>query len=150
MGDNIGYQIGKMLGPRLFKKDSLIFRHDYIMKAEQFYEKYGSKTMLISHFFPVVRSFAPVTAGAGNMDRKKFIVYGAVGIIAWTLVVTLTGYYIGSRIPGIERLIEPILLGIIIIFLLPTLYHVFKDRRVRAVFSPKFLRRKDKSKSTKD
>jgi membrane-associated protein len=138
LGDNIGYLIGKHLGPRLFKKDGLIFRHDYIMKAEKFYEKYGSKTMLVAHFVPIVRSFAPVTAGAGKMNHKQFIAYDAIGDIAWTLVVTLAGYFIGSRIPGIEHYIEPVLIGIVLIFLLPTLYHVFKDPRVRNSIRAKF------------
>jgi membrane-associated protein len=140
LGDNIGYLIGKHLGPRLFKKDGVIFRHDYIMKAEKFYEKYGSKTMLVAHFVPVVRSFAPVTAGAGNMNHKQFIIYDAIGDIAWTLLVTLLGYFVGSRIPGIEHYIEPVLLGIILIFLLPTLYHIFRDPRIRASLAAKFKR----------
>src|SRR4051812_15353849 len=78
LGDNIGYHIGRTMGPRLFKKDSLVFRHDYIMRAERFYEKYGSKTMLVAHFVPIVRTFAPVTAGAGKMNRKKFFIYDAI------------------------------------------------------------------------
>jgi membrane-associated protein len=138
LGDNIGYLIGKHLGPRIFKKDGVIFRHEYIMRAEKFYEKYGSKTMLVAHFVPIVRSFAPVTAGAGKMNHKAFIFFDAIGDIAWTLLVTLAGYFIGSRIPGIEKLIEPILLGIVLIFLLPTLYHVFKDPRIRASLKNKF------------
>ncbi|CAN5404004.1 VTT domain-containing protein [soil metagenome] len=144
LGDNIGYLIGKHLGPRLFKKDGLIFRHDYIMKAEKFYEKYGSKTMLVAHFVPIVRSFAPVTAGAGKMNHKQFIAYDAIGDIAWTLVVTLAGYFIGSRIPGIEHYIEPVLIGIVLIFLLPTLYHVFKDPRVRNSIKAKFSKKSSK------
>ncbi|MCA9325083.1 VTT domain-containing protein [Candidatus Saccharibacteria bacterium] len=141
LGDNIGYLIGKHVGPKLFKKDSVIFRHDYIMKAESFFEKYGSKTMLVAHFIPVVRSFAPVTAGAGNMNHKQFVFYDAIGVMAWVLSVTLSGYFIGSRIPGIEKLIEPILIGIVLIFLLPTLYHVAKDPKIRASFKRKFSRK---------
>lgn len=144
LGDNIGYHIGNRLGPKLFKKDSLVFRHDYIMRAEKFYEKYGSKTMLIAHFVPIVRTFAPVTAGAGNMPLKQFMIYDAIGDIAWTVIVTLSGYYIGSRIPGIEHYIEPVLIGIVLLFLVPTLYHAFKDPRVRSAMSSKF-RRSDKS-----
>lgn len=138
LGDNIGYLIGKHLGPRLFKKDGVVFRHDYIERAEKFYEKYGSKTMLIAHFVPVVRTFAPVTAGAGKMNHKLFFIFDAIGDIAWTLMVTLVGFYIGSRVPGIEKLIEPILIGVILLFLLPTLYHALKDPKIRA----KLLRRK--------
>ena len=140
LGDNIGYQIGKVLGPKLFKKDSLVFRHEYIMQAEKFYEKYGSKTMLVAHFIPIVRTFAPVTAGAGNMNRKQFFIYDAIGDITWTLLVTLLGYFVGSRIPGIEHYIEPVLLAIVLIFLLPTLYHIFKDPKIRASLAAKLKR----------
>ncbi len=143
LGDNIGYQIGKSLGPRLFHKDSLVFRHEYIMKAEKFYEKYGSKTMLVAHFVPVMRTFVPVTAGAAHMPRAKFVLYDAIGDIAWTLSVTLLGFFIGSRIPGVEHYIEPVMLLIILIVLAPTLYHIFKDDKIRAVIKSKFSRRKD-------
>ncbi len=139
IGDNTGYHIGKHLGPRLFKKeDGLIFRKDLITKTEQFYEKHGSKTMLIAHFVPVVRSFAPVTAGAGKMNYKQFVVYDAIGDIAWAASITLLGFFLGSRIPGVEKMIEPVLLGIVAITLIPTLYHAFKDPKIRA----KLLRRK--------
>lgn len=141
LGDNIGYHIGKRLGPRLFKKDSLVFRHEYIMQAEKFYEKYGTKTMLIAHFIPVVRTFAPVTAGAAKMDYKMFVIYDAIGDIAWTLIVTLSGYFIGSRIPGVEHYIEPVLLGIIAVFLLPTIWHVARDPKIRGIVSGWFKRK---------
>ena len=142
IGDNVGYQIGKSLGPRLFtKKDSLIFRHEYIMRAEKFYEKYGSKTMLIAHFVPVVRSFAPVTAGAGNMPRAQFMIYDAIGDIAWTLLVTLFGYFIASRIPGVEKYVEPVLLLIVLITLVPTIIHAVRDPKIRAAMKSKFSRK---------
>jgi membrane-associated protein len=143
LGDNIGYLIGKHLGPRLFKKDGIFFRHEYIMRAEQFYKKYGTKTMLVAHFIPIVRSFAPVTAGAGKMNHKQFIVYDAIGDIAWTLVVTLAGYFIGSRIPGIERYLEPLLIGVVLLFRIPTLYHIVSDPKVRTTLRNKFKRNKD-------
>jgi len=141
IGDNVGYHIGRTLGPRLFKKDSVVFRHDYIMRAERFYEKYGSKTMLVAHFVPVVRSFAPVTAGAGKMNLKQFMFFDAIGNIAWATAITLLGYFVGSRIPWIENYIEPVLLIIIVAFLAPTLYHIFKDPRIRASLSAKFRRK---------
>ncbi len=143
IGDNTGYHIGKHLGPRLFKKeDSLIFRKDLIMKAERFYEKHGTKTMLVAHFIPVIRSFAPVTAGAGRMDYKQFVIYDAVGDIAWAASITLFGYFVGSRIPGVEKMIEPVLLGIIAITLIPTVYHALKDPKIRA----KLLRKRKSNK----
>jgi len=140
-GDNVGYHIGRHLGPRLFRKpDSLIFRKEYIDQAEKFYEKYGSKTMLIAHFIPVVRAFVPVTAGAAKMTYAKYVLFDATGDIAWTLLVTLVGYFLGSRIPGIEKLIEPLLIVIIVIFLAPTLWHVFHDPKIHAALRAKFKR----------
>ncbi len=141
LGDNIGYHIGNKLGPRLFKKDSLVFRHEYIMRAEKFFEKYGTKTMLLAHFVPVVRTFAPVTAGAAKMDYRIFFTFDAIGVIAWSCIVTLSGYFIGSRIPGVEHYIEPVLIGIILIFLLPTLYHIFKDPKIRSSLVKRFKRK---------
>jgi len=141
LGDNTGYQIGRSLGKRLFhKEDGIVFRKEYIDRAETFYEKYGSKTMLLAHFVPVVRSFAPVTAGAGNMDRKLFIIFDAIGDIAWTLLLTLLGFYVGSRIPHVENYIEPVLIGVILVFLAPTLYHLFRDPKIRAALIGKFKR----------
>lgn len=142
LGDNIGYHIGKKLGPRLFKKDSLVFRHEYIMRAEGFFEKYGSKTMLLAHFIPIVRTFAPVTAGASKMPYKQFFIFDAIGDIAWTLVVTLAGYFIGSRIPGIEHYIEPILLAVVALFLIPTIFHVVRDPKITGAIKAKFSRKK--------
>jgi membrane-associated protein len=143
LGDNVGYEIGKRLGPRLFrKKDGVIFRKEYIDKAEVFYEKYGSKTMLLAHFVPVVRSFAPVTAGASKMDRKMFFLYDAAGDIAWGILTTLFGYYVGSRIPGIDKYIEPLLIAIILIFMLPTIYHIVKDPKIRGAIVSKIKRNK--------
>ena len=144
LGDNIGYEIGKRMGPRLFKKDGVIFRHEHIERAEKFYEKYGSKTLLVAHFIPIVRTFAPVTAGAGKMDRKQFVIYDAIGDITWTVLVTLSGYFIGSRIPGVEHYIEPVLIGIVLLFLGPTLYHMLRDPRMRDLI----LRRKKRAKKS--
>ena len=141
-GDNTGYHIGRRLGPRLFKKeDGIIFRHDYIMKAEWFYEKYGTKTMLLAHFVPVVRSFAPVTAGAGKMNYKQFVILDAIGDIVWAISVTLFGYFVGSKVPGIQKYVDPILVGIVLITLVPTIYHALKDPKIRA----KLFRRSKKS-----
>lgn len=143
LGDNIGYQIGKSLGPRLFKKDSLLFRHEYIMQAEKFYEKYGSKTMLLAHFVPVVRTFVPVTAGAGSMPRIKFFIFDAIGDTAWAVLVILLGYFVASRIPGIQHYVEPVLIGVVLITLLPTVYHAMKDPRIRSALVKPFKKNKN-------
>jgi membrane-associated protein len=149
VGDNVGYHIGRQLGPRLFTKpDSLVFRKEHIARAEAFYEKYGAKTMLLAHFVPVVRAFVPVTAGAGKMKLGQFIAFDAIGDIAWTLSITLLGFYLGSRIPGIEKLIEPLLILIILVFLAPTLWHIYRDPKIRAALKNKFSRSASQKSST--
>lgn len=126
-GDNVGYHIGKRYGRRLFKKpDGIIFRHQYVEQAEKFYERWGSKTMLVAHFVPVVRTFAPPVAGVAKMDYKKFVMYDAIGIIAWGVGVTLIGYWFGTKIPNIDQYIMFAIGAVILITLGPTVYHVIK------------------------
>ncbi|MBC7708194.1 VTT domain-containing protein [Polaromonas sp.] len=129
LGDNTGYYIGRKLGPRVFRKpDGLIFRKDHIDKAEVFYEKYGAKTLLISHFIPVIRTFQPLLAGVGRMPYRRFVVFNILGDILWAVSVPLLGYYVGSRIPGIDKYIQLVLLAVIILSAGPTIYHIIKLR----------------------
>lgn len=126
-GDNVGYHIGKKYGRRLFRKpDGIIFRQQYVEQAEKFYERWGSKMMLVSHFVPVVRTFAPPVAGVAKMDYKQFVVFDAIGVLAWAVGVTLIGYWFGSKIPNIDQYIMLAVGGVIVITLGPTIYHVIK------------------------
>lgn len=130
LGDNIGYHIGKHYGRRLFrKKDGIIFRQAYVQHAEKFYEKYGSKMMLFAHFVPIVRTFAPPVAGVAHMDYKKFFVYDAIGIIAWGTSITLIGYWFGSKIPHLDKYIEYAIIGVMVITIGPTIYHLIQAIR---------------------
>lgn len=135
IGDNVGYAIGKKSGPHLFKKkDGIIFRQEYIARAEEFYEQHGGKTIILARFVPIVRTFAPVVAGVGNMKHKKFFLYNVVGAAIWTLSVVLLGFWLGSLID--PHLMEKFILLAIgtatVLTFGPTLYHLLKDKRFRA------------------
>jgi membrane-associated protein len=127
LGDNVGYHIGKRYGRRLFRKeDGLVFRQEYIRQAEKFYDRFGPRMMLIAHFVPVVRTFAPPVAGVAHMNYKLFFIYGAIGDIAWATIVTLIGYWFGTKIPDIDHYIMLAVVGVMVLTLGPTLYHITK------------------------
>jgi membrane-associated protein len=126
-GDNTGYQIGKSMGRRLFtKKDGLFFRHEYVVQAEKFFERYGSKAMLFSHLLPVIRTFVPVVAGVGRMNRKLFFIFDAIGDITWGIVVTLFGFWFGRKIPNIDHYLTLIIIAAIAFSFGPVVYHLLK------------------------
>ncbi len=127
IGDNLGYHIGKRYGRRLFSKpDGVLFRHEYVERAEHFYERFGSKTMLVAHFVPIVRTFAPPVAGVGKMNYKQFFIYDAIGDIAWAVSITMIGYWFGTKIPDIEHYILFAVGAVMLVTLGPTVYHVVK------------------------
>jgi membrane-associated protein len=143
-GDNVGYFIGRQAGEHLFRKpDGVIFRQEYVEQAKGFFAKYGSKAMLFSHFVPIVRTFVPVLAGVGDMTHRKFFMFDAIGDCAWASIITLLGYYVGSRIPNINHYITYILLAAVILSFIPTFYHLFKDPKIRQKLRAKLTRHSD-------
>jgi membrane-associated protein len=126
-GDNTGYHIGKRYGRRLFKKpDGLVFKQEYVARAEAFYEKHGSKTMLLAHFLPVIRTFTPAVAGVAKMNYKQFVIFDAIGDSAWAAIVSLIGFWFGSRIHNLDHYILFAVLAVMIMTLAPTLYQIVK------------------------
>ena len=136
LGDNVGYAFGKSAGGRLFSKsDSKIFKQKHLLKAQRFYEKHGGKTIVLARFTPVVRTFAPIVAGASGMNYKKFFTYNLLGGLLWTAGITYAGYYAGAllRSAGIDpdTIILPIIVFIVFISILPALYQVIKNKETR-------------------
>ena len=130
LGDNVGYSIGKRTGKKIFKKeDGILFRKEYIQKAEEFYEKHGGKTITLARFVPIVRTFAPVVAGAAKMDRKRFMMFNIAGGLTWGLSVTLLGYFLGNKIPNIDTYLLPIVLGAVILTTASPVLHILRDKR---------------------
>lgn len=136
LGDSVGYTFGRRIGRKLFNRpSSLLFRQENMQHAEDFYEKYGSKTIIIARFIPVVRTFAPIIAGVGNMSYKTFITYNLIGGLLWSAGITLLGFGLGRWFQnlgiGIDTVILPIATLIIIISIAPALYHLLKDKKQR-------------------
>ncbi|MBI3624348.1 VTT domain-containing protein [Candidatus Saccharibacteria bacterium] len=133
IGDNLGYTIGHKTGKRIFRKqDGLLFRVEYLKRAEVFYEKHGGKTILLARFLPIVRTFAPVVAGVGNMPRRRFVFFDMVGCILWGAGVTLAGYFLGSRIPNVEHYILPAIVTATVLTFGPTIYRLASDKQIHA------------------
>lgn len=132
LGDSVGYSFGLRIGRRLFQKeDSFLFNKNHLLRAEEFYEKYGKKTIILARFLPVIRTFAPILAGVGRMNYPTFLVYNAVGGVLWGIGMPLAGYFLGSTIPNIDRYLFPIIVLIILISLLPTIIHFLKHKEDR-------------------
>ncbi len=128
LGDSVGYSFGKRVGKRLFhREDSVLFHKKNVLKAQQFYQKYGSKTIVIARFMPVVRTFAPIVAGIGDMQYKRFVSFNIIGGLLWATGLNLAGYFLGSLIPDVDKYLLPIVLVIIIASVAPSAIHILKD-----------------------
>lgn len=128
LGDNVGYVFGKHVGKRIFKrKDSIFFHQKNIQKAQDFYEKHGSKTIVIARFLPIVRTFAPIVAGVGTMNYKIFIIFNIIGGLLWAVGITLAGFFFGSLIPDVDKYLLPVVILIVVISVAPTGIHILKD-----------------------
>jgi len=121
-GDSVGYAIGARTGPKIFtREDSLFFNRKHLISAKEFYDRYGGFTILIARFMPIIRTFAPVVAGVGGMEYRKFIAYNVFGGIFWVLSTTLAGYYLGMMIPNIQEKLHLIIAIVIFLSLLPAI-----------------------------
>ncbi|MEU1316081.1 DedA family protein [Streptomyces tibetensis] len=128
LGDQVGYMIGKFLGPKLFSRpNSKLFKQENLDKAHEFMEKYGPKAIVLARFVPIVRTFAPIVAGAGRMKYRTFLTYNVIGGIAWGTGVTLAGYWLG-QIGFIKKNVESILILIVLLSVVPIIIEYLRDR----------------------
>lgn len=139
LGDSVGYTFGRRIGPRIFnRKDARLFKQEYVQNAQTFYEKHGGKTIIIARFVPIVRTFAPVVAGAGKMHYKRFLAFNIIGALLWAAGVTYAGYFLGGLFKSmgleIDQILLPLIAIVILISVLPPAIHIFKDKKNRDVF----------------
>lgn len=144
LGDNVGYAFGKKVGPMIFKReDSILFHKDHLERARIFYEKHGPKALVLARFMPGIRTFAPILAGVGEMNYSNFFSYNLIGGFLWGAGMPWFGYWLGSAIPDIDKYLLPIIVLIIFLSILPSLYHIFKEkeerRRIWGLVKKRFL-----------
>jgi membrane-associated protein len=129
LGDQTGYATGRRFGPRLFRRpDSRLFKQENLVKARDFFGKYGARSVVLARFVPIVRTFTPIVAGASHMPYRTFLIYNVTGGMLWACGVTALGYFLG-QVPFVNSNIEFILLGIVAVSLLPVVIEVVRARR---------------------
>ena len=138
LGDGVGYYTGSRLGPRIFKREkSLLFRPSHLLRAQAFYEKYGGKTIIIARFIPIVRTFAPIVAGAAKMPYRNFVVFNVAGGFLWVFSMILAGYFLGNLLKSkfgidLDEHIEWVVIIVVALSLIPPFIEYLKGRREKA------------------
>jgi len=132
LGDSVNYAIGKYFGSIILKKQGAWFlKKEHIDRTHRFYEKYGSKTIVLARFVPVVRTFAPFVAGVGRMSYTHFLTYNVAGGILWIALFAFGGYFFGNW-PIVKQNFGLVIIAIIIISILPVLIEILKEKRRQA------------------
>jgi membrane-associated protein len=130
IGNTVGYFFGHKVGKRLFQReDSVLFKKKYIENAQAFYKQYGGKAIIIARFMPIIRTFAPIVAGIADMEFRTFLLFNVIGSLLWAVGLCLAGFYLGRYIP--DKYFEPAIFVVIIISLLPAIYHALKSEDTR-------------------
>ena len=128
LGNTVNYQIGRFLGPKVFHwENSRFFNKDALVKTHAFYEKHGGKTLVMSRFLPLFRTFAPFVAGIGAMSYVKFTLFNLIGALAWVVLLCLAGYWLGNM-PWVKQNLSLIIVGIIALSLIPVGVGYLKSR----------------------
>jgi membrane-associated protein len=133
VGDTVGYHVGKATGPRIFtRENSLFFHKSHLLKAQAFYEKHGGKTIIIARFMPIVRTFAPVVAGVGQMRYASFLAYNVVGGVLWIWSMLIIGYVLAKTVPGVATHVEKVILVVVFLSILPGIIAWWRNRGAQA------------------
>ncbi len=128
-GDNTNYWIGRLLGLRLLTHASPRFiKHEHLEKTHQFFDKHGGKTIIFARFLPIIRTFAPFVAGIGTMTYRSFVMFSAMGSLAWIGSLTLAGYFFGN-IPVIKNNLTLMIVGIVFVSFIPAILEFLRHRR---------------------
>jgi membrane-associated protein len=132
LGNVVGYEIGRLLGPPLAQRNGRILKKKYFDQTSEFFEKHGNKALVIGRFVPFVRTYITVVAGITQMDRRRFLLWSAVGAFLWVTSITLLGFFLGGTVPWLRTKIDLVILLILAFSAVPIVYEWIKIRRHRA------------------
>jgi membrane-associated protein len=128
-GDQVGYWVGRRAGQSLYRReDSRFFKRKHLQAAHEFYEKHGGKAIIIAKFAPIIRTFCPPVAGAAEMKYSRYLAYDIAGAFLWVWGLVLFGYLVVTKIPGADKYVNPIVVAVIVVSLIPAAYHAWKAR----------------------
>jgi membrane-associated protein len=131
-GDTVGYWIGAKSGPRLFtREDSLLFKKRHLVRTKEFYDRHGGKTIILARFMPIIRTFAPVVAGVGQMPYRRFVSFNVFGGIGWVVSMTVLGFGLARTWPGVTKHVDKLIIIIIFVSLLPAMISALRARMAR-------------------
>ncbi len=149
LGDNVGYWFGKKTGPHIFNREnSRLFKRKNLLAAKAFYDKHGAKTIVLARFVPFIRTFAPIVAGAVEMEYRTFFTWNVLGGLLWAVGVTLVGFGIGTVFGAtvdpetLDKYFLLLIIAVIFISALPTMIHLWRDNKAEIL---RRLRREPKS-----
>jgi membrane-associated protein len=129
VGNATGYTIGRRAGQALYRRpNSFFFRREHLIRTHEFYERHGGKTIILAQFMPIVRTFAPVVAGAADMAYRRFAGFNVIGAVLWINSMLLTGYYLGRAVPNLEKRIHLVVATVIFLSLLPGIIAWLRSR----------------------
>lgn len=128
IGDAVGYAFGHRVGRGLFRRpESRFFKPAYLVRAEAFFQRHGGKAVILARFMPIVRTFVPIVAGAGAMHYPRFAAFNVIGGVLWAIGLPVSGYFLGEAIPEVDRYLLPIIALIVIVSILPSVIHVWRE-----------------------
>ncbi len=136
LGNMTGYWFGKKSGSYLYKKkDSLFFKRKYLDQTKNFFDQYGSQTIVFARFLPTIRTFAPIVAGIVSMDRSKFMAYNVLGCLLWIITMAMSGHYLDKYFIDqwgidIKEHLEVIVIGLIIVTTIPFVWKYFNRKKI--------------------
>lgn len=129
LGNVVGYEIGRLLGPPLAHRDGRILKKKYFDETSEFFEKHGSAALVVGRFVPFVRTYVTVVAGIARMERHKFFTWSAIGAVLWVLVITLLGFFLGKSMPWLASKIDIVILLLLALSVIPIAWEWWRRKR---------------------